>query len=323
MYTLSAKIEIGNFVFDSVNDVEITKSVEELSDTAVIKVPTKFKIKDNNEEKYIEEVIKVEDSVKIILAYDGKYEGVEFVGYVSKINPKTPIVEIHCEDAMWLLRRKSVKGNWGKTTLKTILETIVSGTKIQLSTKIPNYEITKYTIKNKNGAQALQELKSNVSLSVFIDDDYSLYCGLEQATNIGERVIYDLNYNLVENNLQFISNEDKKIKIVRTWIDKKTNKRKTYTTGDKDGEENTMNIDGVVSEAVIKEMAEKAFKDAKNGAFTGDLTSFLIPFATRGMAAEIIDTEHKNREGNYFIKKVVTTFGTSGARRKVTLGNKL
>ena len=70
-------------------------------------------------------------------------------------------------------------------------------------------------------------------------------------------------------------------------------------------------------------MADKVLKEAKYDGFEGDVTSFLLPYATRGMAAEIIDKEHTNREGNYFIKSVVTTYGMSGARRKVTLGNKL
>ena len=41
------------------------------------------------------------------------------------------------------------------------------------------------------------------------------------------------------------------------------------------------------------------------------------------MAAVIQDSEHPAREGKYFIKKVVTTYGSSGARRDVTISNKL
>ena len=78
MYILAAKIEIGDFVFRSVNEVEITKSVAELVDTAIIKMPTKFRVKSNNDQKFIEECIKPGDKVKITLAYEGKYEGVEF-----------------------------------------------------------------------------------------------------------------------------------------------------------------------------------------------------------------------------------------------------
>ena len=42
MFILEGKAEIGNFIFNSLNEIEITKSVEELGDTAIIKLPTRF-----------------------------------------------------------------------------------------------------------------------------------------------------------------------------------------------------------------------------------------------------------------------------------------
>ena len=322
MFILAGKIEIGDYIFNSVNEVEITKSVLELVDTAIIKLPTKFKIRQNNEQKFIEEVIKPGDPVKITLAYEGKYEGLEFVGFVKKVNPKIPI-EIHCEDAMWLLRRKNISKSWKKTTLKEVLQEMVAGTAIKLSSRIPDVALESWIIKSKNGTQALQDIKENMAMTIFLEDDGTLYCGLQQLTNIGQRVKYDLNYNLVENNLEFKTADEKKIKVIYSWTDKKTNKKKTYTAGDDGGEERRFNLNAVYDEKIMQSMADKVLKEAKYDGFEGDVTSFLIPYATRGMAAELIDKEHKNREGNYFIKTVVTTFGMSGARRKVTLGNRL
>ena len=134
---------------------------------------------------------------------------------------------------------------------------------------------------------------------------------------------YDLNYNLVENNLEFKTADEKKIKVIYSWTDKKTNKKKTYTAGDEGGEERKFTLNSVVDEKIMQSMADKVLKEAKYDGFEGDATSFLLPYATRGMAAEIIDKEHTNREGRYFIKNVVTTYGTGGARRKVTVGNRL
>ncbi|MEI7488180.1 MAG: hypothetical protein WCJ72_12365, partial [Chryseobacterium sp.] len=57
--------------------------------------------------------------------------------------------------------------------------------------------------------------------------------------------------------------------------------------------------------------------------FCRKFTSFLIPFATRGMVAEIRDSEHPHLAGNYFISEVKTTFGMGGARRIVKISNKL
>lgn len=323
MYILKAKVEIGNYIFNSIHEVEITKTVEELVDTAVIKMPLRFKIRDaeDNQPKFTEEVIKASDPVKITLGYEGKYEGVEFIGYVARVKTKIPL-EIHCEDAMYLLRRKNITKKWGKTTMKEILEEVVSGTPIKLSKRIPHVPLEKYIIKEANGTQVLQSLKDNLAMTVFLEDDGTLYCGLQQATNIGQRVIYDLNYNLVENNLEFKTAEDKKIKIKYTYIDKKNNK-KSYEFGDKDGELRTYHTSIVSDEKKLEEMSKAELKKLKYDGFEGDVTTFLIPYVTRGMAAEVRDAEHKNREGNYFIKAVVTTFGTDGARRKATFSNKL
>lgn len=321
MFILNSKVTIGDYSFLSINEVEITKSVEELADTAVIKLPSRFKIRKSEALVYTEEVIKPGDKVTITLGYEEKYEGVEFIGYVSKVKPTIPL-EIHCEDAMWLLRRKNINKVFGKTTIKNIIQELVSGTDILLSAKIPDIPVDKYIIQNANAAQVLQKLKEDFSLTVFIEDGNKLYCGLQQATNIGETAKYDLNYNLVSNDLEFKTEDDKRLKIRYTYIDNK-NKKKQVEVGDPEGELRTFHTTTVSDEKILKQMATAELSKLKYAGFEGNVTSFLIPYATRGMSADIIDKEHPNRNGKYFIKKVETSFSTSGARRKVTIGNKL
>lgn len=321
MFILESKVEIGSYIFNQVNEIEITKSVEELSDTAVIKLPTRFKVRQNGEQKFTEDAIKVGDKVTITLGYEGKYSGVEFTGFVKKISPKIPL-EIHCEDALWVLRRKNITRSWEKTTMKEILTEVVKGTPVQLADNIPSVNLDKWIIKNANGAQVLESLKKDLLMTAFINDEGKLYCGLQQLTNVGQTVVYDLNYNLVENNLEFKSKEERKIKIKYTYIDKE-NKRKSIEVGDPDGEQREYNTSVISDLSKLEEMANAEIEKLKYDGFEGDVTSFLIPYATRGMKAKLLDNEHPNREGNYFIKKVVTTFGTGGARRKITIGNKL
>lgn len=321
MFILDSKVEIGSYIFNQVNEIEITKSVEELSDTAVIKLPTRFKVRQNGEQKFTEDAIKVGDKVMITLGYEGKYSGVEFTGFVKKISPKIPL-EIHCEDALWVLRRKNITRSWEKTTMKEILTEVVKDTPVQLADNIDNVPLDKWIIKNANGAQVLESLKKDLLMTAFINDEGKLYCGLQQLTNVGQTVVYDLNYNLVENNLEFKSKEERKIKIKYTYIDKE-NKRKSIEVGDPDGEQREYNTSVISDLNKLEEMAKAELEKLKYDGFEGDVTSFLIPYATRGMKAKLLDNEHPNREGNYFIKKVVTTFGTGGARRKITIGNKL
>ncbi len=321
MFILKGEIKAGDYTFKSISEVEITKSVEDLVDTAVFKLPSKFKVSKNGELKFTEEALKVGDNVKITLGYEDRYEGVEFVGFISSIGSQIPL-EIKCEDAMWELRRKNIVKAFNKTTLKEILSEVVKGTSVKLSPQIPDVVIDKFIIKNANGTQVLQKLKQDYAFSIYLDDDGKLYAGLQQAVNVGKLVTYDLNYNLVENNLEYKTEEEKRLKIKYTYIDKK-NHKKSVEVGDDDGETRTFHTSIISDEKKLLAMAMAELKKNKYAGFEGNVKSFLMPFATRGMAAVIKDQEHTNREGRYFIKKVVTTFGTDGARRDVYISNKL
>ena len=322
MFVLTSEIKIGQFIFRSISEVEIIKSIEELSDTAVITMPSKFKIRHNGEEKLVENAIKVGDKVEIKLGYEEKYEGVEFVGYVTAIGSKIPL-EIKCEDAMWVLRRKNITHAYNSgTTLKEVLKKVVEGTDVELSDKIPSIKIDKLVIRMANGTQVLQKLKEHLALSIYLDSEGKLYAGLEQLNNLHKEAIYDLNYNLVENNLEYKTAEQKRLRIKYTYMDSK-NKKKSVEVGDKDGELRTFHTSIISDEKKMEEMAHAEMQKLKYDGFEGSVKSFLIPYASHGMTAVIKDKEHPNREGKYFIKKVVTSFGSNGARREISISNKL
>ena len=322
MFVLTSEIKIGQFTFRSISEVEIIKSIEELSDTATIKMPSKFIVRQNGEEKLVENALKVGDKVSIKLGYEEKYEGVEFTGFVVAIGSKIPL-EIKCEDAMWLLRRKNITHAFNdKTPLKTILQKVVENTELELSDKIPDVEVEKFIIRNANGTQVLQKLKEHLALSIYLDSEGKLYAGLEQLNNLHKEAIYDLNYNLVENNLEYKTAEQKRLRIKYTYMDSK-NKKKSVEVGDKDGELRTFHTSIISDEKKMEEMAHAEMQKLKYDGFEGSVKSFLIPFSTNGMTAVIKDKEHPNREGKYFIKKVVTSFGNNGARREISISNKL
>lgn len=333
MFVLQAEIKIGDYIFRSIHDVEITKSVEDLGATAVIKMPSKFFVRnktreprgenqETDSELLTENAIKVGDKVEIRLGYENRYFGLEFTGFVASIGSKIPL-EIKCEDATWLLRRKNINHAFNqKTSLKEVLQKVVEGTEIQLSEKIPEMSLDKFIIKNANGAKVLQKLKEDFAISVHLDENGKLYAGLQQMNNVGEKVVYDLNYNLVENNLEYKTAEQKRLKIKYTYINAK-NEKKSIEVGDKDGEIRTFHTSVISDEKKMQELAEAELKKLKYDGFTGSVKSFLMPYATHGMVAVIKDKEHSNREGNYFIKKVVTTYGMSGARRTIEISNKL
>lgn len=330
MFVLESHISIGAFSFRSINDIAINKSVDELADTCVIKLPARFKIKDQGKEVFTENAIKAGDKVEVTLAYQDVYEGLEFQGYVKKIKPGTPI-EIHCEDAMYLLRQKNITKAWENTTLKEVLQEVVKRTdaeiqagitELKLSEDIPGIELKDWIIKNANGTQVLEKLKQEFALTIFITDENKLYAGLSQLTNIGQTAIYDLNYNIVQNDLEYRTAEDRKLKVKYTYIDENNDKTEVEV-GDPDGELRSFHTSVVSDPAKLKEMAEAEIGKLKYDGFDGSITSFLVPFATRGMQARIKDNDRKDIDENYFIKSVETSFGMGGARRKIEIGQKL
>ena len=120
----------------------------------------------------------------------------------------------------------------------------------------------------------------------------------------------------------FKTAEQKRLRIKYTYMDSK-NKKKSVEVGDKDGELRTFHTSIISDEKKMEEMAHAEMQKLKYDGFEGSVKSFLIPYASHGMTAVIKDKEHPNREGKYFIKKVVTSFGSNGARREISISNKL
>lgn len=324
LFVLQSKIQIGQYIFNQITDVQIEKSIDDLCDTAIIKMPTNFKVKgEDNKLISVETAINKGEEVSIYLGYENKYFGLEFKGYVSKISPKFPI-EIHCEDSMFLLRRKIFNKSFNQPTeLKEILQFLVQDLPIELSPKIPSFVLNKYIIKNANGAQVLQNLKQDYLLHAFIDDDNKLFVGLKQDINNQKTCAYDLNYNIIENNLEFAEPVDDLVQFVGTYIDT-SNKVHTYKVGKEGGSVRETNFKNTINDFdLMKKIIDEQYKEYLKGKYKGSVKSFLIPFATRGMTAKIIDIDHKNREGQYFINKVSVSYGSSGARRDVYISNVL
>lgn len=322
MFVLKGHFSIGNYTFDAIHQVEISHSTETITDTAVIKMPTQFTVRQNGELKFTEEVIKVGDAVSITIGYEGRYEKKEFEGYVSRIKCSFPM-EIYCEDATYLLKRKEFKFSKPDTSLKDVLNKIVEGTPIPLAANIPDVKMDKFTLSGKNCAQALQYLIEKWHIgSAYINDKGELYAGLQQVNQVNEVVTYNLNGSLVANDLEFKSSEDKRIRVVYEGMTRE-NVKIRVELGDKDGDLSEVKTKNVTSKEQLQKDAQARLETLKYGGFDGDVTSFLIPYANKGMTAKIVDEKHPNRNGFYFIKKVITTYGTSGARRKITLGKKL
>lgn len=325
MFVLNCKIEIGNYTFYQVNEVKVVKSVDLLSDTAEISLPMTalFGNKQSGfERRQLEQELKAGDPVKITLGYKDVFEQVEFQGFVRWIKPNVPTVTIECEDVIYKIRQKQITKNFGKTTLEEVLKFITADTDLQLAGDIPEVNFDQFLLKNVNGAQALEKIKENYGLFVFVDDSGKLFAGLRQTKNIGETVVYDIYKNVVEHDLKFRRAEDVRINLKMIGV-RPDNTQIEVIVGDTTGEQRTVYKYNVTDKSTLEKLGEAELSELKYDGYEGDVTGFLVPYATRGMNATIMDKNYPERTGSYFVPKVTTTFGTGGARRKVELATKV
>jgi hypothetical protein len=326
MYVLNADIQVltakGTIKFTRVNEVEIESSAKVLEDTALIKIPTTARLERQGE--FISEVetakaFKVGDEIAINLGYDGNLKE-EFYGFISKIRPGTPL-EIECVDAVWLLRRKNLKESFKNVDLATLLEAIVQGTKIELRGEIPGIQFKNFSFRNVTAALALQELKDDYGLTLYLKNFNQLHVGLTSATD-NVRVIYGFGENVIENDLEWASEDDTRIRVKAVHI-RANNTKVEKEFGDADGELRTLYFYDLEREADLEKMALAEATKYKYRGYRGGLTTFLLPYVEVGNVARLRDNQFAERDGDYLVDKVVTTFGTSGARRKIELGIKV
>ncbi len=321
---LKCHIEIeavsGTIKFDACNSVEIDKSIDRIRSIAKIKIPTSARLVTQDkqtESVQTEKVFKRGDKITIQLGYNDDLK-TEFKGFIYKLNLTSPL-EIECEGYEFLLRTDCKTKTFASTTLKGLLQYIISDTDIKLDGKIPDVNMVNYVIPaNLKKLDVLQQVKERYGLTIYFIED-TLYAGLDFVKDLGT-VKYSIGVNTVkEGELKYQYEDDVKIKIKAVWV-QKNNTKVEAEVGDKDGQLRTLFFYNVESKTGLETLAKAELKKYKFNGYTGKISTFLEPFATAGMVAEIADSKYNERGGKYEIRGVKTTFGTSGARRNVEIG---
>jgi hypothetical protein len=224
-------------------------------------------------------------------------------------------------DATWTLRRKNLKASFRATTLKALLEFILDGTGIVLKGEVPGISFTHFYFRNVSAASAIQQLKDDYGLTMYLKNFNQLYVGLISATD-NVTVIYGLGENVIENDLEWVNEDDTRIKVKAVHI-RANNTKVEKEYGDADGELRTLHFYALENEADLEKMALAEANKYKYNGYRGGFRTFLLPYVEVGNVARLRDKQFSERDGEYLVDKVTTTFGTEGARRKIELGIKV
>lgn len=316
-YYMKYNITIGEYKVQTLKSVSVKRSVEQLSDTAIITLPGTL----INEALDVNDKINVGDPVRIELGYKG-YMNLEFEGYVKRINTDDTDISIVCEDELYLWEKSVKDEQLHNCSLKTILQRLVSQVNPKYSIECDfSFSYKDFTISKATALDILKKIQEETKANIFFEGTtLHLHPLYGNGSWSGNTVKYDLAQNVVTANLKYKKASDQKIKIEISYKNKAgKSKSTTYGSGDKVIKK-TINTEDIAS---LKTIAENEYNLWCYDGYEGDLTAWLIPYCKPTDAIEIIDKSKQYKNGRYYVIATDITFSSSGGRRKITIGRKV
>lgn len=312
MKRLTAEFYINGFVLYNVHEVRIKSSWETLTDTATVSIPRKIKWKDGSVAGP-DGLFKAGDPVTIKLGYDYDNKTI-FEGYVTEILPGTPLT-FECQDAAYLLKKKTFTKSYKSVSLKTLLADICPIPFTSVEANLGQFKISNCTV-----AQVLDELKKTYSLESYVRSG-KLYVGLAYSGDGQNRVKFNFQDNVIQaDDLKYRLEEDVKYRVKLISI-QPNNTKIEVEVGDKDGEQRTLHYYNL-PESELRRIGAEDIKKFKYTGYSGSFTAFGEPRTNQGDIAIISDEKYPERAGSYLVKSVETTFGRGGYRQEIELDRK-
>jgi hypothetical protein len=308
-------------VFNYVTNGVIDSSWQNLTDTCELTFAKKLFYKDDK----LQNLLSAGDKVNVRIGYDGQLTD-EFAGYLVRFNAKIPLT-MFFEDNMWVMKKGSITKSFGSNAkLTEVVDHIVKyyNSKFNAGFKsvVENAELGSFSVKDLTGAKILEKLKSTYGIYAYFRSD-TLYVGFAYQIKEGSvnTVKYAFNRNIINDNLEYRTAEDSKIRIKAISI-QKDNKKVIAFSGDADGGLHTVHLPIGMSKAAVEKQAKVEETRMRFDGYKGSLIGFYKPVIRHGDVCEVIDLEWPEREGRFLVDRVVTNFGVNGIRRMVQPGKK-
>lgn len=315
MFRLSSDIRIGGYFIKGVHEIEVQSSWDELTDTCTLTFPRRVDWRGKSLASGSDPLLKRNDAAIVQLGYDD--ENVEvFQGYISKLTTDIPVV-IECQDTAYLLKQTTITKSYKDVELSELLEAILPS---QVPFSAPTVRLGQFRISNATPAKVLEYLRENYTLKSWFRGG-RLYCGFAYVPELQRTHIIRFERNVVEHSLEYLRQEDVKIKLKAISM-KPDNTKIEYETGDEDGEQRTVYFYDV-NEADLKKLANDEIERLRYEGYRGSLTTFLQPQINHGDVVDLRSAAYPERDGRYLVKSVTTNFGMNGGRQTLELDSKI
>ena len=316
-YDIQFEHEGKTFKLALLHSVEIESDVEVLGDNATIRLP-EFVL--NNPQR-IQEKIGRGAKVQILLGYNDNLRN-EFEGYVREITTHGSSLNIECEDALFLFRVDVDNEELKSVTTSDICKRLIQ--QVDPSFKLVcDFDIgwEKFTINEATAFDVLKKIAEQTKANIYFNTaEKELHVHFPYKDEAG-RVTYAFNRNIEESSLEYQNSLDHKVQINVESINKSGEVRKT-TKGTSGG--NVINIKvGGMSKADIDRIADAELIRRSGERYEGSFQTWLDPYVRPAYTARMLNELYPNREGDYYVKSVFTSFSDSGGIRNVGLAIRL
>jgi hypothetical protein len=320
------EIMVGEYKLKAIDSVNITKSVENLADTAIIVIPGTYV----NKAIQIEDKIHEGDPVEIYLGY-GDSLLLEFKGYINSISTDDSAIKLECIDALYLFKKSLSDKEYKNISLKDLLLIVVSEVNNQNadSGTPTNYVVNcdydfkweKFVFFKATAFDVLKKVQDETKANIYFKDEVlHIHAPYSEIFN-DELVVYDFAENIEKSDLKYILSKNKKIE-VEVSATLPDGKIKKITYGTPGGEKHPVNLSSA-DDASMKARAKQEYNLFAYDGYEGSLTGWLIPFILPAYKIRLQDSDYPYKNGNYYVVAVETKFSVSGGSRTVTIGKKI
>lgn len=271
-----------------------------------------------------------------------------FKGYIVQVTSKSPFT-LSLEDNMYKLKQVQAPDKTFKkdVPLKTIVETLVSGTGFSVSCTGDNFVGEFITSKTETVAQVLERLRKEYHIEAYFRGD-TLRVGIlvydeEEAVRrekeskkifsfkrepgkgliISDDLIYNRKDDVLLSAKCYSINKKELESTTRDGEKKTKNERLEVIVGREGGESRTLYFWNVTDKQKLRDLGEAELKKYFYTGFRGSFTTFAIPTVQSGDNIWIEDPVLPERSGHFRVKEVEYDGGTDGQRQKITIDYKL
>ena len=297
------------FGIKRVGSVRIEGGWDMLTDTATITLPRN--VSAFNRDDGIKGLFRRGDKVTIDLGYDN-VNNTEFIGYLTEIGSDIP-VSLKCEDSMWLLKQVPVNLVYSGTLSGLLQKILPEGMEYEAADiKLQSLKLAKTTV-----SKVLSWLKDNYGIYSYFKGE-KLISGKVYLDDT-ETVKLDFNRNIKTSNLKYVRADELSLKVTCTSI-RPDASNVSVTVGDSEGDESKFEYWGNHTEAELKEIANLMLEKLKIDGYTGDLTTWGVPFIQHGMIIDLFSQEYPERDGQHYVDRTTVEWRPASFTRRINPG---